>query len=138
SAVHEIVQALGLPITLEEAAVLQPVLKARSEAKGGELSDAEVAEVYEAVLLSSPGPLEFKALRVNADETEFTFDVVWKGEARTLKGSGTGPVDASVKALESLGIHFHLAGYSQQAVDAERSDSAAFALSEIRLQKKDA
>lgn len=138
SAVHEIVKALGLPITMEEAALLQPVLKSRSEAKGGELSDAEVAEVYEAVLLASSGPLEFKALRVSADETEFIFDVAWEGEARTLKGTGNGPVDASVKALETLGIHFHLAGYAQQAVDAERSDSAAFALSEIRLQKKSA
>ena len=138
SAVYEIVKALGLPITLEEAALLQPVLKARSEAKGGELSDAEVAAGYEEVLLVSSGPLEFKALRVNADETEFTFDVVWKGEEKSLKGSGNGPVDASVKALETLGIQFHLAGYSQQAVDAEHSDSAAFALSEIRMQKKDA
>jgi 2-isopropylmalate synthase len=138
SAVHEIVKALGLPITLEEAAVLQPVLKARSEAKGGELSDAEVAAAYEAVLLHADGPLEFRALRVNADETEFSFDVTWKGEAKTLKGSGNGPVDATRSALEALGIHFHLAGYSQQAVDAERSDSAAFALSEIRMQGKDA
>jgi 2-isopropylmalate synthase len=138
SAVYEIVKALGLPITLEEAAIMQPVLKAKSEDKGGELSDAEVAAVYESVLLTSTGPLEFKALRVNADETEFSFDVVWNATAKTLTGAGNGPVDASVKALESLGLHFHLAGYTQQAVDAEHSDSAAFALSEIRLQKKNA
>ncbi len=136
SAVYEIVKAIGLPITLEEAAVLQPVLKTRSEAKGGELSDAEVAEVYEAVLLKAAGPLEFRALRVSADETEFSFDIRWQGAEKTLVGKGTGPIDACMHAVESLGLHFHLAEYSQLAVDAAHSDSAAFALSEIKLQRR--
>jgi 2-isopropylmalate synthase len=136
SAVHEIVKALGLPITLEEAAILQPVLKSRSEAKGGELSDAEVAEAYEAVLLHAEGPLEFKALRVEADEKAFHFDVRWKGEDRTITGTGTGPVDACMHAVESLGLRFHLAEYAQQAVDAAHADSAAFALSSITLQRR--
>ncbi len=138
SAVYEIVKAMGLPITLEEAAVLQPVLKVKSEEKGGELSDAEVAAVYESVLLASTGPLEFKALRVNADETEYTFDVTWKGEAKTVTGTGTGPIDACMRAIETLGLHFHLVEYAQLAVDAEHSDSAAFALSEIKLQRRGA
>jgi 2-isopropylmalate synthase len=136
SAVYEIVKGLGLPITLEEAAVLQPALKAKSEASGGELGDKDIVETYDEVLVSARGPLEFKALRVNADETEFAFDVRWKGEDKTLKGSGTGPVDACMKAVESIGLYFHLVEYSQQAVDVEHLDFAAFALSEIKLQRK--
>jgi 2-isopropylmalate synthase len=136
SAVHEIVKAMGLPITLEEAALLQPVLKARSEAKGGELSDAEVAAAYESVLLDAAGPLEFRALRVEPDEKAFHFDVRWKGADRTITGTGTGPVDACMHAVESLGLRFHLAEYAQQAVDAEHLDAAAFALSEIKLQRR--
>ncbi|HLU70434.1 MAG TPA: alpha-isopropylmalate synthase regulatory domain-containing protein, partial [Fibrobacteria bacterium] len=138
SAVYEIVKAMGLPITLEEAAMLQPVLKTRSEEKGGELSDAEVAAVYESVLLDAGGPLTFKGMRVNADETEYTFDVTWKGEEKSVMGTGTGPIDACMRAVESLGLTFHLAEYSQLAVDAEHSDSAAFALSEIKLQRRGA
>jgi hypothetical protein len=41
-------------------------------------------------------------------------------------------------AVESLGLRFHLAEYSQQAVDAEHLDAAAFALSEIKLQRRGA
>jgi hypothetical protein len=78
--VHEIVKALGLPITLEEAAVLQPVLKTRSEARGAELSNAEIAAAYEEVLLTAAGPLENRALRVDPEEKEFFFDVRWRGE----------------------------------------------------------
>jgi 2-isopropylmalate synthase len=136
SAVYEIVKALGLPITLEEAAVLQPVLKTRSEARGAELSNAEIAEVYEAVLLNAAGSLEFRGLRVSPDEKEFVFDVRWNGAEKTLVGKGTGPIDACMHAVESLGLRFHLAEYSQQAVDAEHLDAAAFALSEIKLQRR--
>jgi 2-isopropylmalate synthase len=136
SAVHEIVKALGLPITLEEAAALQPVLKSRSEELGGELSNAEVATAYEAVLLNVAGPLEFKSLRVEPDEKAFHFDVRWKGEDKTIAGTGTGPVDACMHAVESLGLRFHLAEYAQQAVDAARAASAAYALSSITLQRR--
>jgi hypothetical protein len=41
-------------------------------------------------------------------------------------------------AVESIGLRFHLAEYSQQAVDAEHLDAAAFALSEIKLQRRGA
>jgi 2-isopropylmalate synthase len=138
SAVYEIVKGLGLPITLEEAAVLQPALKIESEKTGGELADADIVRVYEAVLLRTSGPLEFKSLRVNADETEFTFDIRYRGEDKTLTGTGTGPIDACMKAVEALGLNFHLVEYAQQAVDAAHADSAAFALSEIKLQAKSA
>lgn len=137
AAVHEIVKALGLPITMEEAAVLQPVLKNMSEARG-ELSNAEIAEAYEEALLGAAGPLEFLAVHVAPDEKEFRFDVRWKGEERTLIGKGTGPVDACMRAVETIGQRFHLVEYSQQAVDAEHLDAAAFALSEIKLQRKGA
>jgi 2-isopropylmalate synthase len=73
---------------------------------------------------------------VNADETEFTFDIRYRGEDKTLTGTGTGPIDACMKAVEGLGLHFHLVEYAQQAVDAAHADSAAFALSEIKLQRK--
>ncbi len=136
SAVYEIVKALGLPITLEEAALLQPVLKAKSEEKGGELENAEILEAYESVLLAAAGPLEFRGLRVDPEEKEFYFDVRWKGAEKTLTGKGTGPVDACMHAVETIGERFHLVEYAQQAVDAEHMDAAAFALSEIKLQRR--
>ncbi|HLP42373.1 MAG TPA: 2-isopropylmalate synthase LeuA2, partial [Fibrobacteria bacterium] len=46
TAVFEIIRGLGLPITLEEAAGLQPLLKRKSEEDGrGELSEEEILKV---------------------------------------------------------------------------------------------
>jgi 2-isopropylmalate synthase len=145
SAVYEIVKAMGLPITLEEAAVLQPILKFESELKGGELSDQDIARFYEQALFETPKE-PFSFLRMwSESETDYRFEVNFTNSANgtvntiILVGSGTGPVDACMHAIESyLNQKFHLAGYSQQDVDAEHNDSAAFALSEIRMQKKNA
>ncbi len=141
AAVHEIIQGLGLPITVEEAAKLQPVLKQMSEERGGELSDADLVKAYEEALLQSAGPLEFKALRVDSDEMnpnekQFSFDIRYQGKDQTLKAHGTGPVDACMHAVENIGLYFHLVEYAQHAVDIEHLDFAAYALSEIKLQRK--
>jgi 2-isopropylmalate synthase len=138
TAVFEIIRGLGLPITLEEAAALQPVLKRKSEEGGrGELSDEEILKVYDQEILNAEGPLVFKGMRVEPSEKEFYFDLAYEGKDHSLAGRGTGPVDACVHALESIGLHFHLVEYSQQALDIEHLDFAAFALSEIKLQRKE-
>jgi 2-isopropylmalate synthase len=136
TAVHEILRALGLPITVEEAARLQPVLKKMSEDGKGELSDEDLVRAYDQVLLEAGGPLEFKALRVDPEEKEFYFDVRWQGKEKTLTGRGTGPVDACMRAVEEIGLYFHLIEYVQQAVDVEHLDFAAYALSQIKIQRK--
>jgi 2-isopropylmalate synthase len=136
SAVHEIVKGLGLPITLEEAAVLQPALKAASEQAGGELSDAQIKAAYFDTLVNRNAPLVFSGMKANADGDGFTFKVVWNGEQKSLSGSGTGPVDACMHAVEQIGMYFHLVEYTQQALDPEGSEFAAEALSQIRLQRK--
>ncbi len=136
SAVYAIIRGLGLPITLEEAALLQPLLKRMSEQGKGELSDADFVRAYDEALLQNDGPLEFRGLRVDPDEKEFAFDVRWRGREQTVIGRGTGPVDACMQAVESIGLRFHLIEYAQQAVDIEHLDFAAYALSQIKLQRK--
>jgi 2-isopropylmalate synthase len=123
---------------MEEAAALQPVLKRRSEEGGrGELAVEEILRVYDQEVLNAPGPLAFRGLRVEPSEKEFYFDIAYEGKEHTLPGRGTGPVDACVHALEAVGLHFHLVEYSQQALDIEHLDFAAYALSEIKLQRKE-
>ena len=73
---------------------------------------------------------------MNPEEKQFSFDVRWKGKEQTLIGRGTGPVDACMHAVESIGLYFHLIEYAQHAVDIEHLDFAAYALSEIKLQRK--
>jgi 2-isopropylmalate synthase len=138
TAVFEIVRGLGLPISIEEAAQIQPILKRKSEQGGrGELTDAEILEVYDQEILNVRGPLEFKGLKVEPNEKEFYFEVAYQGKAQTLAGQGTGPIDACMRALEKVGLFFHLIEYSQMALDVEHRDFAAYALSEIKLQRKD-
>lgn len=138
TAVFEIVRGLGLPITIEEAAALQPVLKRKSEEGGrGELTDAEILKVYDAEILNVAGPLAFRGIRMEPSEKEFYFDVTYEGRDQTLVGKGTGPVDACVHALESIRLSFHLIEYGQMALDIEHLDFAAYALSEIKLQRRD-
>jgi 2-isopropylmalate synthase len=139
TAVFEIVRGLGLPISIEEAASMQPILKKLSEQDGrGELADAEILKVYDREILNVAGPLAFQGMRVEPNEKEFYFDVTYNGKAQTLTGQGTGPIDATMHALEKIGLYFHLIEYSQMALDVEHLDFAAYALSEIKLQRKDA
>jgi 2-isopropylmalate synthase len=135
TAVHEILSGMGLPITVEEAAQLQPALKKISEEKG-ELSDEDLVRAYDQVLLEAPGPLEFLGLRVDPEEKEFFFHVRWRGAEKTLSGRGTGPIDACMHAVEQIGLYFHLLEYVQQAVDVEHLDFAAYALSGMKMQRK--
>jgi 2-isopropylmalate synthase len=139
TAVFEIVRGLGLPITIEEAAEIQPILKKKSEqSERGELTDAEILEVYDQEILNARGPLEFKGLKVEPNEKEFYFEVAYQGKAQTLVGQGTGPIDACMHALEKIGLYFHLIEYTQMALDVEHNDFAAYALTEIKMQRKDA
>ncbi|MDB5050844.1 MAG: leuA [Fibrobacteres bacterium] len=138
TAVFELVRGLGLPISIEEAAVIQPILKKLSEQDGrGELNDAEILKVYDQEILNVRGPLAFKGLRMEPNEKEFYFDVEYQGKDQALVGRGTGPIDACMHALETVGLFFHLIEYSQMALDVEHMDFAAYALSEIKLQRKD-
>jgi hypothetical protein len=122
---------------MEEAAALQPVLKKMSEENGkGELADEDIVKAYEAEILKVAGPLEFVDLIMSPHEETFSFEVHWQGETRKLVGSGTGPIDACVKAMESIGQFFHLVDYRQVALNVERGEFAADAASEIRIQKR--
>jgi hypothetical protein len=41
-----------------------------------------------------------------------------------------------MRAVEEIGLYFHLIEYVQQAVDVEHLDFAAYALSQIKIQRK--
>lgn len=138
SAVFEIVQGLGLPLNMEEAALLQPILKKMSESNGkGELSDEEILKAYQETLLSSTGPLTLIDLSMSPHEEEFYFEFTWQGRHQKLSGSGTGPIDACVKAMEKIGLFFHLEDYRQIGLNVKHSEFAADALTEIRIQRRE-
>ncbi|TFH64721.1 MAG: 2-isopropylmalate synthase, partial [Gemmatimonadales bacterium] len=132
TAVFEILHGAGLPITLEEAARLQPALKKLSEAHG-ELSEAEIVKVYEERIFNAPGPLRFLDMTADHGAEQFTFHFEHQGREQRQSARATGPIEACTQMLHALGIEFHLVEYRQQAMDAEHAEAAAYALSEIVL-----
>ncbi len=137
TAVLEIIRGLGLPITLEEAAKIQPVLKKLSEQDGrGELNDEEIVAVYNQEILTVVGALEFKDIQLDMDGKKFVYDIVYQNQKHSLEGQGTGPIDACIHALEKIDLHFHLIEYEQIGLDVEFLDFGAHALSEIKIQRK--
>ena len=116
---------------------MDPILKKHSEEGGrGELSEPEILEVYDREVLNVKGPLVFRGIKMEPNEKEFYFDLVHEGKDHVLAGQGTGPIDACMRALEQIGLYFHLVEYSQMALDIEHLDFAAYALSEIKIQRK--
>ncbi len=136
AAVHEIIQTLGLPITVEEAAQLQPVLKTVSEEKQGELSNADIKDVYFNTLVNVNAPLVFSEVKMNADQNGFAFKVIWNGEEKNSLRKRNRSCGCLHACREQIGLYFHLIEYTQQALDPEGKEFAAEALSEIKLQRK--
>jgi 2-isopropylmalate synthase len=135
TAVFEIINGAGMPITMDEATALQPILKKLSEDKG-ELDKKTIIDVYEKEIFNVKGPLEFIDLRADKLRENFSFKFVLHGEEHVVKAQGTGPVEACFQALYKTGLDFHLLEYKQEAVDADEKDSAAYALSEIVMKGK--
>ncbi|MBF0431784.1 MAG: 2-isopropylmalate synthase [Fibrobacteria bacterium] len=132
TAVFEIIKRAGLPITMDEATYLQPILKKISEVKG-ELELALILETYEKEIFSVAGPLVFIDLHADHSRKSFDFKFSFNNEVMKVKGKGSGPVEACFNALNNIGLKLHLLEYKQHGQDVEYKNFAAFALSEIVL-----
>lgn len=132
TAVYEMIKLQGLPITIEEAAQLQPILKKESELKG-ELEMESIIKIYDENIMHVEGPLEFIDLEVDSARKKFSFTFEYQGISRKIAASGNGPVEACYEALHTLGLTFHLLEYKQEALDAEHKAFGAVALSSIKL-----
>lgn len=130
TAIYEMIRGANLPITIEEAAMLQPGLKRMSETQG-ELQLDQIIQEYNDKIFHAEGPLEFLGLETDSHRESYKFKFVYENKLHTVEGHGTGPVEACYQALSGMGIVFHLLEYRQHAQDAEHKDFAAFAISEI-------
>jgi 2-isopropylmalate synthase len=132
TAVLEIIHEAGLPISMEEATYLQPILKKQSEQEG-ELGQDKILEVYDKYILNTEGPLVFLDVETDSHREHFVFTIEYNGEEQKLEGSGTGPIEACSQALVKLGLEFQLVEYKQSAQDAGSKAFAAHALSEMHV-----
>ncbi len=131
TAVFEIINNAGYPITIQEAVRLTPLVKEVSEQKG-ELGSDEILQVYFKEILNIKGAFEFVSFKfLGADKFKLSFK--YKGELKEFEGCGNGPLDACLDALKNAGFHRKLSFYKQYALDEDKMGSGASAMSVINL-----
>ncbi len=136
TAVLEIIQSQGLPITVEEAHFLQPKLKKLAELKG-ELAIDEIVSVYQKEIFEVEGPLVFESYELYPEKKQYQFSIVFNGKKEIQKVEAEGPIEAFSKVLEKLNVSIHLVEYQQKSYSKDHNEFASCALSEFRIQMKD-
>ena len=131
SAVYEIINNAGYPVTIDEAVRLTPIVKEISEQKG-ELGTNEILKVYFDEILNVKGAFELVSFKHTSGD-EFKLEFKFKGEYKTAAGCGNGPLDACLDALKNAGFPRKLSHYKQYALDEDKMGSGATAMSVINL-----
>ena len=109
------------------------VVQATTDTTGKELSSRELWELFSSEYLSNEGPIVYRSHQLTtsgdgADRERMTLQVQDGGGASiNLHGSGTGPIDAAVKAL---GLPIDVVGYGEHSVGTG-SDALAVAYVEV-------
>ena len=130
--VMEVDHGLRLPrrLAIEFSAVVQAQADAREE----EIPSKALYELFEREYLR-PGRLALCLHRVLAGGTGDAVEVeavLSRGDERlTLRGSGTGPIDAFMAAVRSVQGELHVADYAEHALSAGE-DALAVAYVEVR------
>ena len=107
------------------------VVQEAADTSGKELSSHELWALFEAEYLA-PGPVSYRSHQLatsgdGADRERITLQVQDNGAPLLLHGTGTGPIDAAVRALN---LPIDVVGYHEHACGSG-SDAAAIAYVEI-------
>jgi 2-isopropylmalate synthase len=107
------------------------VVQQAADSSGKELSSHELWTLFEAEYLAS-GPVSYRSHQLStsgdgADRERITLHVQQDGAPLLLHGTGTGPIDAAVRALD---LPIDVVGYHEHACGSG-SDAAAVAYLEI-------
>lgn len=101
------------------------VVQEAADSSGKELSSQELWSLFESEYLAATGPLSYRSHQLSAsgdgtDRERMTLQIQDDGTVLTLHGSGTGPIDAAVRALnlpiDVVGYHEHACGSGSDAV----------------------
>jgi 2-isopropylmalate synthase len=81
------------------------VIQQRTDAEGGEVSSEEIWSVFRSEYLEREAPLRLDSVHTSSaagEKDALTVNVYVDGEVRTLEGSGNGPIEAFVTAINEL------------------------------------
>lgn len=111
------------------------VVQEAADATGKELASADIWQMFEAEYLSAGGPLVYGSHQLASspqgnDRERITLHAERSGVAMALRGSGTGPIDAAVRAL---GLPIDVLAYDEHSCGAG-SEATAVAYVEIQAE----
>ncbi len=110
------------------------IVQSAADASGKELTSQELMQLFEAEYLAEAGPLSYRAHQLSisgdgADRERIALQVLEGKTSLTLHGTGTGPIDAAVRALD---LPIDVVGYHEHACGSG-SDATAVAYVEISV-----
>ena len=97
------------------------VVQAHTDSDGGEVSPADLWEIFQLAYLRPDQPLRLVSVDSSAmsgGHDTLTAQVVSGGQIQTITGEGTGPVSAYVDAISGLGHHVRVLDYAEHALSA--------------------
>jgi 2-isopropylmalate synthase len=118
--------ALDLPRRLQIE--FSQVIQAHTDDGGGEVSPAQMWDVFENEYLGRRAPVSLESHHTSSAEgvdDELTVDVGLAGEHRRLQGRGNGPIAAFVDALASVGHVVRVLDYAEHALSSGDDARAA-------------
>ena len=103
------------------------VIQARTDAEGGEVTPAQMWDIFAAEYLAEGGVALLACHSSSAvdDKDVLAAEVRLAGEARQLEGTGNGPISAFCDALSGAGIGVRVLDYSEHALSAGSDAKAA-------------
>lgn len=122
---------LDLPKTMHPEIGL--IVNNLADSQGKELSTEEIYEVFLDTYIRNESPLKLLHYRIITDKVnghgiEVSADIQYDGEAKSIQGTGNGPINAVVHAIENQGWkHFKLLDYRSHAIGGgSATQSAAY------------
>jgi 2-isopropylmalate synthase len=108
------------------------VVQSAADTSGKELTSRELWDLFEAEYLASTGPMVYRSHQLTssgdgADRERMTLQIQDGGSPVILHGSGTGPIDAAVRALN---LPIDVVGYGEHSCGTG-SDAVAVAYVEV-------
>ncbi|TCK04119.1 2-isopropylmalate synthase [Marinobacterium mangrovicola] len=105
---------------------LSPLVQKASEAKGKEITSAEIYQLFCDNFVADADPVQLKSYRIESEEGErISAEVIFNGEVRTITGEGDGAISAFADAWQrATGDSINVVDYSEHALG-EGSDAEA-------------
>ncbi|HTV11904.1 MAG TPA: 2-isopropylmalate synthase [Acidimicrobiales bacterium] len=121
----------GLDLPRRLQVEFSKTVQAVTEATGTEIKPGEIWEVFENTYLAADAGLRLVSTEVATERgtedthvTRLTAQLLVEGEHASLTGTGNGPIDALVNALEQIGLKISVLDYHQHALTSGSGASA--------------